>query len=401
MKKIFLFLSFLLSLGANSQQSLKGVVTDVENKPIPSASIFLNNTSIGTRTNEQGKFELSLPAGKFDLIVSSVGYETFSQIIVTGSLQDFITVKLKIKPQELEAVVVEPYEKNGWDRWGHFFLESFIGTSAQANQCRIKNSAVIRFRNSKKENELTAYAAEPLIIENKALGYTIYYQLEAFTYNFKTHYLLYEGYPFFDPMKGNAGKQKRWEKRRSEVYYGGIMHFMRSVYRNKIAEEGFEIYPLQKIPNREKIRVKAAYEKNQRRTESSTGTVTVTTINKDSADYYDRILRQDDNIDVVQKNAVTGDSVAYAADSATAVLDFRNYLLVIYKNKIAPVEYRQLFPKNSTAMMSQLVLINQRPVEIEANGIYYDPADLVSFGYWSWSEKVATMLPFDYQPSKK
>ena len=400
MQKIVVFLSFLLSLVANSQQSLRGIVTDIENKPIPSASVFLNSTSIGTGTNEQGKFELAVPAGKFDLIVSSVGYETFSQTIVAGSIPGFMTIKLKIKPQELEAVVIEPNEKNGWERWGHFFLESFIGTSALADQCRIKNSAAIKFRNSKKKNELTAYAMEPLIIENKALGYTIHYQLEAFTYDFQTHFLFYEGYPFFEPMKGNAGKQKKWEKRRGEVYYGGMMHFMRSVFRNKIAEEGFQVYALQKFPNTEKRRVKEAYEKNQRRTESANGTVIVTTINKDSAAYYEKILHQEDYIDVVEKNVLTGDKIAYAMDSVTAVLDFKNYLLVIYKNKIAPLEYRQQYPRNSTAMMSQLVLINQRPVEIEANGNYYDPADLVSSGYWSWSEKTATILPLDYQPPK-
>jgi hypothetical protein len=74
--------------------------------------------------------------------------------------------------------------------------------------------------------------------------------------------------------------------------------------------------------------------------------------------------------------------------------------LVIYKNKLAPLEYRQQFPKSSTAMMSQIVLINQKPVEIEANGSYYNPVDLMSTGYWAWSEKIATMLPFDYVPSK-
>jgi hypothetical protein len=48
-------------------------------------------------------------------------------------------------------------------------------------------------------------------------------------------------------------------------------------------------------------------------------------------------------------------------------------------------------------MMSQITLVNQEPIEIQANGSYYQPTNLLSLGYWGWSEKIATMLPFDYQ----
>jgi hypothetical protein len=395
-----IFISFFLGLSTtvHSQHLLKGLVVDEENKPIPDASVYLNNTSIGTRANEKGRFELFITAGKFDLIVSSIGYETFNKTITTGDIQDFITVRLKLKIKELETVAIEPYEKDGWQKWGTFFRENFIGTSSYASQCRITNNEVIKFRNSKKNNELTAYASEPLIIENKALGYTIHYQLETFRYDFKTHFLFYEGYPFFEPMKGNVAKQIKWEKRRRDTYYGSMMHFMRSVYRNSILQEGFEIHALQKIPNLEKRRVKAAYEENLKRSETSDGTIVVSPINKDSEEYYNQILKQEDYTDVIDKNILPADSIAYAVDSVTARLDFRNYLLVIYKNSSAAAEYRRLYPRSGTAIASQLSLPDQKPIEIEVNGNFYDPIDLVSSGYWAWSERIATMLPFDYKP---
>jgi hypothetical protein len=166
---------------ADSQKLLKGIVLDAEkNKPVPNASVFLNTTSFGTVTNNEGNFELLVPGGKYDLIVSSIGYETYNQTINVDNMSDFITVKLKIKSQVLETVVVEPYEKDGWQKWGKLFLESFIGTSANSFNCTIKNKEVLHFRNSKKNNELSAFADEPLIIENKALGYTLKYQLETF-----------------------------------------------------------------------------------------------------------------------------------------------------------------------------------------------------------------------------
>jgi hypothetical protein len=391
----------LLCVAGNSQTLLKGVVVDEEkNRPISNASVFLNTTTFGTVTNSQGSFELLIPNGKYELIVSSIGYDTYNETINTDKAPDFVTIRLKVKTQVMEAVVVEPYEKDGWNKWGKFFLENFIGTSANARNCKIKNIGAIHFRNSKKKNELSAIADEPLIVENKALGYTLQYQLESFVYNFKSRYLIYTGYPFFQPMKGNAGRQKRWERRRSEAYFGSMMHFMRAVYRDKIAEENFEVRSLQKIPNIEKQRVKTAYSSNQHRVTTSEGTIALTTINKDTASYYDQVLAQEDYRDVIGKNLVVGDSIAYGIDSTTVGLYFKDYLLVIYKNKVAPLEYRQLYPKSSTAMMSQIVLINQKPVAIEVNGSYFNPVDLMSTGYWAWSEKIATMLPFDYVPLK-
>jgi hypothetical protein len=401
MKLLCAFCLLLFNLIGNSQKLLKGVVLDEEkNKPIVNASVFLNTTSFGTVTNQQGSFELIVPNGKYDLIVSSIGYDTYNQTINTDNISDFTTIKLKVKSQVMEAVVVEPYEKDGWEKWGKFFLESFIGTTANSFNCTIKNKDVIHFRNSKKTNELIAIADEPLIIENKALGYTLKYQLENFSYNFKSHYLLYVGYPFFQPMKGSEGKQKRWEKRRSEAYFGSMMHFMRSVYRNRIVEEGFEVRSLQKIANAEKQRVKQAYSSNMHTVKTSDGRNLITHINEDTADYYDHILQQEDFKNIVGKNILTGDSVAYAVDSTTAGFEFKDYLLVIYKNKIAPIEYRQQLSGNGAAMMSQIVLIAGNPVEIEANGNYYDPTNILSTGYWAWSEKIANMLPFDYKPPK-
>jgi hypothetical protein len=47
--------------------------------------------------------------------------------------------------------------------------------------------------------------------------------------------------------------------------------------------------------------------------------------------------------------------------------------------------------------MSQVTLINEKPLEIQANGSYYPPSTIMSLGYWAWFEKMATMLPFNYE----
>lgn len=399
--KLFLLLFYLLlGQSLHSQKRLKGLVLDAEkNIPVPKASVFLSNTSIGTTANDEGRFQLSIPAGKFELIVSSIGYATHNQTINAGETADSVlVVKLNLKAPDLETVVIEPFEKDGWAKWGRWFTDNFIGTSEYSRDCRLLNPDVLRFRHSKSNGELTAVATSPLMIENKALGYRITYQMENFHYDFKTRYLLYSGYPFFENLQGSDRKLRNWQKAREDVYYGSTLQFMRALYRNKIAEEGFEVRRLQKIPNAEKERVKTVQKRSLKADERGQ---LFYDLNRDSTAYYDRIMAQDDFKNVIGKGVLPGDSIAYAIDSAVAGFDFPDYLLVIYKHKKVPYEFRQLFPKSSDAMMSELLLINGRPVEVLANGSYFNPEDLLSSGYWGWWEKVGTMLPFDYKPPGK
>jgi len=403
MKRLFFLLIIFISFTAQGQASLQGVVVSAETgAPVPAASIFLANTSVGTTAAANGSFTLAVPAGRYDLVVSSVGYQTYSLNISSNQLPQSLTIKLVPRAQELETVVVEPFEKDGWAKWGRFFLDHFVGNSDLAKNCVIKNTHVIKFRHSKKDNQLTAIALEPLEIENKALGYSVSYQLESFSYDFKTHYLLYQGYPFFQPMQGGAAKQRQWAARRKEVYEGSMMHFMRSLYRNTLAGEGFQVRRLQKIPNWEKQRVKAARALYSQRITNSNGSITIMdTTPQDSAGYFNRILAQADFFDKIDKPLLTGDSIAYAVNTTTAGLSFENYLLVIYTKKQAPAAYVKQYPDNGTAMASQITLLNNQDLEIQSNGIYYNPIDLLSQGYWAWSEKIATLLPFDYAAPQK
>jgi hypothetical protein len=402
MRAVF-FLQLLLWLQTGlAQTKLKGVVLDAEKgSPVPRASVFLNNTSVGTTANEQGGFELLIPAGKYELIVSSVGYVTSNQTVVSSEIQNAITVRLTPKAPELEAIVIEPFEKDGWEKWGRFFMENFIGTSALAGDCKLVNKDAIRFRHSKKEKKLTAHAREPLLIENKALGYRLRYQLETFEYNFQNQYMLYIGYPFFEPMEGKEKKQKAWQQKRSEIYYGSIMHFMRSLYRNTLQQEGFEVRRLKKVPNVEKQRVKEAYRVNATRSRTTGNHRVVNAAASDSMDYYETVLRQPDLFDVIGRNVLAGDSIAFALDSVTAGLSFPDHLYVLYKNGKVPKEYVQRFPSGAHAMLSYIQLLNDQLVAIQANGMFFNPIDLISSGYWAWAEKMATMLPFDFVPSKE
>jgi len=96
---------------------------------------------------------------------------------------------------------------------------------------------------------------------------------------------------------------------------------------------------------------------------------------------------------------VQADNIAFASDSNTELI-FNDYLQVKFQHKETPVAYAQKYSVQSRSMISQIHLLDSQSVLIKFNGSYYDPTNLLSLGYWAWSEKISTMLPFDYWPPK-
>lgn len=411
MRIVLILISFIANLHlCFAQQALRGKVIASDSKqPIHLANVFLSNTSIGTVTNAEGVFVLDrFPQGRFDVVISCIGYETYVTTIQYAQLPAFIEVVLKPKVNILQEVVVEPYEKNGWERYGKFFIENFIGTSALAADCKLKNPETIRFRYNKKENILRAFADEPIVLENRALGYILRYDLKVFEYNYGTRIFYFQGYPLFEDIESDRKRLlNRWERNRTEAYYGSMMHFMRSLFRNQLIEEGFEIRKLIKVSEEEKKRVRNIY--NSRTYINSNGNIVVNDSllangNKDSADYYRKVMRQPEKMAVLINQLLPGDSIAFAIDSFTAGLYFDDHLQVTYKYKQVPDEYvrtNSLSVQPKTPVVSEIVLPRKNAIAVLANGSYFEGLDLITSGYWGWWEKLATMLPFDYKPPKK
>lgn len=81
---------------------VRGTVTDNEGKPISGVSVSVKGSSIGTTTNEAGKFSVEVPAGGI-LIFSYVGF-TSQEIAVNG--QNDISISLTDENESLSTVVV-------------------------------------------------------------------------------------------------------------------------------------------------------------------------------------------------------------------------------------------------------------------------------------------------------
>lgn len=74
---IIFVLSYNFSVAHNHTLIGKIECNNGENKPIPGATIRIENTTLGTIANTKGEFKLKhIPDGKFNLIISAVGFKT-------------------------------------------------------------------------------------------------------------------------------------------------------------------------------------------------------------------------------------------------------------------------------------------------------------------------------------
>lgn len=317
------------------------------------ASVFCQNTTIGTISKADGSFSLRLANGGYDLIVSYTGYETRSlRISKSDKGNDSLNIEMKEADKSLGEVVVAGSAEvaDGWSKYGQFFLDNFIGTTPNAAQCVLENKDAVHFYFYKKRNKLKVKAAENLVITNNALGYKIHYQLDSFIYEYNSNVSSYTGYPLFEELSGTAEQQDHWKENRLYAYTGSRLHFIRSWYDSTLKYEGF-VLEMADSTNPNKF-----------------------TVLKDP---YVRSL--------------------YAVDSGDVEITLNGRLRVSFTNQVPDPKYLEAykFPAGTRVEVSAMDIING--FVIEENGYFYDQSDVTNMGYWSW-KKLAETLPYDYNP---
>lgn len=370
---------------------------------IPNASIFISGSSLGTMSDSAGNFELSgIPAGNFELIISSVGFTKVVYPFSSEKLPIRLTVQMEPKVVELGEVTVEPFDPDGWRKWGQLFLDNFIGTTDAARRCRITNTDKLRFRYNRKTNTITVVADEPLKIINNHLGYTLQYELEDFIYNQDEGSVLFVGYSLFKSMDEGRTRQ-RYAARRDEVYNGSMTHFMRSLYYDRLEAEGFEARRLYRGPNHEKNRVRAIMTSQLRNNITSGGRTVMrlgVTPSGDSMAYYQKIMQQRDELTQVSPYVLGADSLLTTGGDSTKLLNFPGLLQVTYKKGLEEKGYLlyRMQSRKPRYPVSIIFLRDESGIIIQPNGYYYPPQLIFTMDYWAWSEKIAHMLPIDYRP---
>ncbi len=386
---ITLIILLISGLRAYAQTTLEGRIVDgLTGKPIPAASVFLNNSSVGVRTDEEGdfRFRISKP-GNYEVVVSSLGYEAlFFFIQVDGSKLARHQIQLEPKQQALQEVVIEADPGAGWRRWGKLFTEAFIGSGRNARSCKILNKEVIYFEFDKKKNFLKAFASAPILVENKALGYRIEYTLADFEMDFKNGTQYYAGFPFFSDIK----EGRSFVRRREAAYKGSMMHFLRSLYELNLPEDVFSVHHILLEPNREKVRVRQLLR---------SGTAV-----QDSSHYYSTVMRQPDTMRYLNTQEIAVDSLVSTDAENNRWLSSPHILQVVFLKGKEEMAYVNRPFGNSRRRrgtpVSELHLRKGTKILIDANGSFFDARDLLASEYWGWSSRMSNMLPLDYQPDE-
>ena len=107
--KVFVLLIALMSSSLNcfasESFSVKGVVRDTEGEVVSYANVALKGTSYGCITDEDGKYHISAPAGKYTMSVTMLGYSSVEKKIDL-SKDNLLDVKLTDSGIMLDEVIV-------------------------------------------------------------------------------------------------------------------------------------------------------------------------------------------------------------------------------------------------------------------------------------------------------
>jgi len=377
-----------------AQASITGKVVDkADGKPIPGATVFLNNATGGTTTNKDGFFTLTaIKNGQYDLVVSCIGYETYYQrVIANNGLINLPVIELIFKATELHEVKINPNR----EEYLKMFIQEFLGNSANARRCKILNPDIIAVNYSNKANTLTAATDDYLEIENEVLGYKVYYKVDKFSKNYSSKLLYYEGPARFEELKGKPSEQKKWLKNREAIYKGSSMHFLRSVFNDNFTEQGFKVLKLTRKPNPNRPPDSVLRAKIRKYTVNTQGHPNW----RDSASYYMAKMRLPKTTDYLLTTPLAkADFAAPAEDKQLMQLQYKDNLYVIYLNKAGVYQNRVANNlHNASDNPSTVITLSGEKAIFDSNGIFADPADIVFDGAWGMSG-VADLLPVDYMP---
>ncbi|MCY7350177.1 MAG: carboxypeptidase regulatory-like domain-containing protein [Cytophagaceae bacterium] len=240
-------LLWLLILGPGMAQAqltttLTGRITDAATgQPLPFASVYINTTTNGTTTDENGNYRLrQVPLGTVELAASYVGYLPARQTLrLTSDQPRTVNLALKASDLTLNDVTIKAKASKAWQRQFRRFKDALLGESAFANQCAIPNGRSVAF--TEKGGHLLARAAEPLLIENRALGYRVYYELLHFdAFRSAAHYAGASRFEEITPA--NPEQAERWQRNRRRAYRGSTRHLLASLIAGTYEQEGFLVY---------------------------------------------------------------------------------------------------------------------------------------------------------------
>lgn len=402
--RVFSFIFLFYFLNSTAQTVISGKITSTDNVPLEGASVYFNNTTVGTISDSKGEFRLRITEGKYTLIVSFLGFKTQHFSIDTSKKQTLLIIKLEEATDVLDEIKITKtvYDEN-WRYNLARFKQAFLGRTKLASECKIINEKDLHFEYDFKTQTLTATAKKRLKIKHYGLGYLISYDLADFT--LQKNQLFFSGYARYENLRKSI--RKKWKHNRLKAFNGSQMHFFRSLIANKnLKEEGFTVNQFKRVlnpdrPTDEQIKMarqlvklygnRINFSKKITNPETALDSALVTIRKAGLPKYQDYLYKT---------NVPYNEMISF--ENNKPVLNFKDYLMVIYNKE--PEEDNYLIgmfgkrKKASGVQTSNTVLLNGKAM-LTTSGITLNPNALFNEGYWAF-ESFANMLPLNYQPPK-
>ncbi len=418
MKSYLLLSLFFFSTYSYGQNQVSGKVVDQQTQEaLMGVSVYINNTTFGAKTDQNGDFIFYCPIlGNAEVVASHINYNKTIAAVNLSSNQK-VNFNLKQKETKLNEVIISQpklQSESEKAKWFSLFSLNLIGKYGHGNNyCKITNPEVLIYRYNAKSKELTVTANGVVEIENLPLGYKINLDLEKFEYSFFTDEVSYKYTSLYENLKINKFVAKDIITNRDKAYFGSAMHFMRALYSNNLQSEGFITYKYFSVENKEKKRVAdiirvAIVHKYE--TELNPKLLLTNLFSRDSAAYYAEVMRQpnvkNEKVEQVATQTLTTKNRFYR----TINFNFTDTLRIDYQRKKTPktgMPAANLKQHNAAkpevghglnpSLSTYLHFFEPGGVNIENTGYY---PDFKLFMYGDMAERrLANALPYDFTPT--
>ena len=236
------FVLFLLligsSLSAQDKIEIKGKIIDFETKePVAFCAVALSGTSLGSITDEAGRYTITdVPRQPYEIVASHIAYQNKVLRYDPDYPRPSYNMSLRAKVTELETVAIETRGRGKIGRLKRRNIEQFkklvFGAEYRDSEIEIKNEEVLDFK--EKFNKLaTSNKTYDLDIANYHLGYEITYLNLGFKVDGSGK--MFIGNPIFRPMEPeNEEEAQKWKKNRELAYKGSLKHFFHTLVNGEL-----------------------------------------------------------------------------------------------------------------------------------------------------------------------
>lgn len=372
--------------------TITGTIVNANGKnPVSRASVFLSNATYGTVTSDDGSFTLGgVKPGQYELVVTTVGYEDFSQTIQVSGAPLKLNIELTQKVLMLREVVIS--SAADWKKNYEQFRREFIGTTENSKLCRVVNPHILNLIYHRNKQQLEASGDEFLVVENHALGYRTKFLLKNFVSDAIEYTIQYAGKALFEELPGSAEQKKAWKLKREQAYYGSAQHFYRSLYKDRLKEEGFEAHDFTRMLNRERPDEGLILQKIKRYRDIAP--------NRDSLNNWYRLsnLTKWNRENLVRTPYQSIEILRKTQDKGIYAVVFPHLLYVVYTKKEETTEFKDVYrPLDMGNFETSIVSLSSAYILFDMNGIVISNPSPLYEGTWS-KAKLADLLPVDYEP---